>query len=147
MNLLHIQHFLEDVQGDTTTTLSIYNGAKKIFFEVIPKPPIFQYNKRMRKCLPDSVRCFQIIAPNHYQSNVVMDAFLNDQSTNAERHQCESFRDGDWIIFQCPRCIRYERRLNWRTGEMKVQEGEDPYIMHAGEYFPNEYQHALTCTN
>ena len=76
-----------------------------------------------------------------------MDAFLDNNSTDTDRHQCESYRDGDWIIFTCPKCLNYERRLNWRTGEMMVKDGEDPYILHAGEYFPTEYQHAMVCVN
>jgi len=40
-----------------------------------------------------------------------------------ETHHCTSFRDGDWIVWRCPHCERYERRLNGRTGEMKIARG------------------------
>lgn len=35
-------------------------------------------------------------------------------------HQCTSFRQGDTIVWKCPLCIGYERRLNLVTGEMSV---------------------------
>ena len=38
-------------------------------------------------------------------------------------HHCTSHRDGDWIIWRCPRCEGYERRYNWRTTEMRVKRG------------------------
>lgn len=40
-----------------------------------------------------------------------------------ETHHCTSYRDGDWIVWRCPHCERYERRLNWQTGEMRVNRG------------------------
>lgn len=56
-----------------------------------------------------------------------------------EAHECKSFRNGDWIIFRCPKCPDYERRINWRTGKMKVK-NDDPHINHRGQYFPVEYK-------
>ena len=40
-----------------------------------------------------------------------------------ETHHCTSHRDGDWIVWRCPYCEGYERKMNWRTGEMKVKRG------------------------
>ena len=40
-----------------------------------------------------------------------------------ETHHCTSYRDGDWIVWRCPQCERYERRYNGRTGEMKIARG------------------------
>jgi len=40
-----------------------------------------------------------------------------------ETHHCTSYRDGDWIVWRCPHCERYERRYNGRTGEMKIARG------------------------
>ncbi|MFN0175766.1 MAG: hypothetical protein ACKVU0_14030 [Saprospiraceae bacterium] len=40
-----------------------------------------------------------------------------------ETHHCTSYRDGDWIVWRCPHCERYERRYNGRTGEMKIVRG------------------------
>ena len=37
------------------------------------------------------------------------------------RHNCESVRDGDWIIFTCPRYPGYKRKINWRTHKMSVE--------------------------
>lgn len=38
-------------------------------------------------------------------------------------HQCTTHRFGDWIIWRCPLCPTYERRLNAVTGEMKIKRG------------------------
>lgn len=54
-------------------------------------------------------------------------------------HKCSAYRDGDWIVFYCPRCHGYERRINWRTGEIKSQNVAKD-ISHSGEYFPVEYR-------
>lgn len=37
------------------------------------------------------------------------------------QHTCTSYSDGDWIVWICPQCEGYERRLNWQTGEMKIK--------------------------
>lgn len=55
---------------------------------------------------------------------------------NIEQHDCEAHRDGDWIIYKCPRCQDYERKYNWRTGSMKVSGGNEN-IAHSGRYIPN----------
>ena len=60
-------------------------------------------------------------------------------------HKCESIRDGDWIIFTCPKCPGYERRLNWRTKEMKIKNGNS--FSHSGDYFPFEFKDAFTNVN
>ncbi len=69
------------------------------------------------------------------------------EETPAEAHHCESYRDGDWIVFLCPKCEGYERRLNWRTGDMKVRDTSDTQVRHSGEYFPDELGYAFTCAN
>lgn len=38
-------------------------------------------------------------------------------------HHCTSHRDGDWVIWRCPQCADYERRMNWQTGEMHIRRG------------------------
>ena len=38
---------------------------------------------------------------------------------NTEKHACQSRLEGNWIIWTCPHCPDYERKLNWRTGETK----------------------------
>ncbi|MFK7847341.1 MAG: hypothetical protein AB8G77_18745 [Rhodothermales bacterium] len=76
---------------------------------------------------------------------------MNDLSGNskqaADEHACESYRDGDWIVFLCPQCETYERRLNWRTGDMKVRDNTETHVRHSGEYFPDEMGYAFTCPN
>ena len=36
-------------------------------------------------------------------------------------HHCTSHVDGDWIVWRCPICTDYERRLNHKTGKMAVK--------------------------
>lgn len=38
----------------------------------------------------------------------------------ADVHFCTSHREGDVIIWRCPLCEGYERRLDFRTGKMRV---------------------------
>ncbi len=64
---------------------------------------------------------------------------------NSTHHECESFREGDWIIYKCPYCD-YEMRENWRTGEYKVKNIK-MNIRHSGSYFPIEYRDALINQN
>ncbi|MCB0522176.1 MAG: hypothetical protein H6577_14030 [Lewinellaceae bacterium] len=54
---------------------------------------------------------------------------------NQEQHQCLSHREGDWIIFHCPICKDYERRINWKTREVKVRRGSST-AAHAGSHAP-----------
>ncbi|RMF58040.1 MAG: hypothetical protein D6748_09825 [Calditrichaeota bacterium] len=61
-------------------------------------------------------------------------------------HECESHREGDWIVFHCPECPDYERRINWRTGEMIVK-NSDPFIRHQGHHIPEEFKDALLNVN
>jgi len=60
-------------------------------------------------------------------------------------HQCQSFRNGDWIIHRCIQCD-YELRDNWRTGEMIVKNGKKE-INHSGSYFPEEYSEVYRNVN
>ncbi|MBK8426398.1 MAG: hypothetical protein IPL27_10725 [Lewinellaceae bacterium] len=41
----------------------------------------------------------------------------------SDTHHCTSHRDGDWVIWRCPHCTDYERRMNWQTGEMRTLHG------------------------
>lgn len=61
-----------------------------------------------------------------------------DPKPDSLHHKCDAFRNGDWIIFRCPICKDYERRLNWRTGEMRVR-NDKPEVYHHGNYMPGEY--------
>jgi hypothetical protein len=69
-----------------------------------------------------------------------------NHSSDTEVHECESHRKGDWIIFRCPLCPDYERRMNWRTGEMNVKNNTAD-INHTGSYFPYEYLGAFVNVN
>lgn len=53
-------------------------------------------------------------------------------------HNCDSYRNGDWIIFYCNKCKDYERRINWKTGKMIVK-NDNFDILHIGLYVPTEY--------
>lgn len=69
---------------------------------------------------------------------------LGNQSAN--QHVCQSQRDGDWIIFTCSKCPDYERRVNWRTGQMSVTHGL-LHVAHIGTHLPAEIAYALRHIN
>lgn len=54
---------------------------------------------------------------------------------NEEQHPCIGHQEGDWIIFTCPLCLDYERRINWKTSEIKVRKG-DSTANHFGSHAP-----------
>lgn len=62
-----------------------------------------------------------------------MEYNLNDQ--NGDQHQTIGHRDGDWIIFTCPICRDYERRINWKTHKVMVKKGNST-ASHAGSHAP-----------
>ena len=39
----------------------------------------------------------------------------------SHRHECKSYREGDWIIFYCLKCKNYIKKFNARTGEFKTK--------------------------
>lgn len=75
----------------------------------------------------------------------VIDIDLNP-TPDSEHHKCQAARNGDWIIFQCPKCQDYERRLNWRTGETRSR-NVSATIDHHGGYFPREFKEAFENAN
>jgi hypothetical protein len=50
-----------------------------------------------------------------------------------DQHECESSKEGDWVIFRCPICKGYERRIHAVTGEMKVKHANST-ARHTGSY-------------
>ncbi|MFQ5604160.1 MAG: hypothetical protein ACE5HS_12915 [bacterium] len=69
------------------------------------------------------------------------------QPAESQSHSCFAVRDGDWIIFRCSICADYERRINWRTGKMKVHSKNSAQIRHNGVYLPNEYKEVYMNSN
>ena len=60
---------------------------------------------------------------------------FESDSENENIHNCECSREGDWLVFTCPECPDYERRMNWKTGEMHLK-GGDEMILHRGSFIP-----------
>ena len=52
------------------------------------------------------------------------------------KHLCASRQRGDWLYFKCPLCD-YQRKMNWKTGEMKTFGGKEG-VLHAGFNLPPE---------
>jgi hypothetical protein len=52
------------------------------------------------------------------------------------RHTCKSHQEGDWIVFTCPQCEGYERRININTGKMETRALENNDILHIGNFQP-----------
>jgi hypothetical protein len=48
-----------------------------------------------------------------------------------DQHECNSVMEGDWVVFRCPICRDYERRINAVTGEMRVKNGSSTF-RHSG---------------
>ena len=52
---------------------------------------------------------------------------VNFQATlTDDMHKCSSHWEGDWIIFKCPICKDYERKINWLNGKMTVKNNKSP---------------------
>jgi hypothetical protein len=49
-------------------------------------------------------------------------------------HECEARVEGEWVVYTCPKCPAYERRINQRTDEMTSQ--GVGIIQHSGTYAP-----------
>jgi hypothetical protein len=62
--------------------------------------------------------------------------FANNNLSDADVHLCEARREGDWVVFTCPHCADFERRLNFVTGQFHIQADGNPYILHEGTYQP-----------
>ncbi len=58
-------------------------------------------------------------------------------------HHCTSHREGNWIVWRCPHCPGYERRLNWQTGQMRVRRGGSE-AQHTGASTKAQDMSALT---
>jgi len=59
-----------------------------------------------------------------------------------DQHECDSVKDGDWIVFRCSICPDYERRINTVTGETKVKNGNST-VHHSGRHMyssPGDYR-------
>jgi hypothetical protein len=75
--------------------------------------------------------------PNNNREREKMQEISFGSSNNVTRHECEAQRDGEWLIFRCPICPDYERRMNWRTGETFARQPY-PEIQHSGFHFSHE---------
>ena len=56
-------------------------------------------------------------------------------SEPADYHHCIGHKEGDWVIFTCLQCRDYERRINWKTGEMTTRSGGSDFL-HKGYSAP-----------
>lgn len=63
-----------------------------------------------------------------------------------DHHQCTSHREGDWITWKCPYCRGYERKMNWKTGEMRLKTGGSQ-ALHSGSSTKESNMEALTRYN
>lgn len=58
----------------------------------------------------------------------------NSVKIKGDGHACYAEQEGDWVVFRCPVCKDYERRMNIKTGEMQSQVSEENKIPHHGFY-------------
>lgn len=54
-------------------------------------------------------------------------------------HRCTGETQGDWILYRCPLCAGYERRVNWKTG-VTITRGQNEF-QHFGS--PGAFNNAL----
>ena len=69
-----------------------------------------------------------------------------DRTPGKETHVCEARREGDWIVYTCPKCPGYERRINQRTDEMKYK-GFGANVRHEGKSIGSELLSVFINTN
>jgi predicted nucleic-acid-binding Zn-ribbon protein len=50
-----------------------------------------------------------------------------------KKHKCNAIQSGQWIVFTCPQCS-YVRWWNQKTDQMVITEGEDPTVLHEGQF-------------
>lgn len=65
---------------------------------------------------------------------------LHFSSGDPDSHTCESRREGAWVIFTCPVCAEFERRINMETGELRTIPAADPCILHHGSFMPAGFE-------
>jgi hypothetical protein len=54
-----------------------------------------------------------------------------------DRHECISWHENDWVVFQCPTC-GFSRKLNYRNGKMVTLQRGDQNVLHSGIHAPGE---------
>ena len=69
-----------------------------------------------------------------------MDDKRKEMYTNLERHVCQSWQEGDWVIFRCTECY-FKRKLNWKTGEVKLINPGQFDALHSGMNIPFQQEH------
>ena len=60
---------------------------------------------------------------------------LSFESGWLNHHNCNSSTEGDWVVFRCPICKSYERRINMLTGETRVK-NIISVVSHSGLHIP-----------
>jgi hypothetical protein len=63
------------------------------------------------------------------------------------RHQCETRMEGQWIVFTCPVCDDYERRIHSVTKETRVKRNPDNPYNHGGSFIRPGFDAVDSCPN
>lgn len=59
------------------------------------------------------------------------------ENQDREIHTCESRQEGDRIIYTCPKCRNYKRRVNIVTREMILVNSDISFdVYHQGNFMP-----------
>ncbi len=60
---------------------------------------------------------------------------LNVQFSSPEiTHTCEAKIEGKWIVFTCPQCREYRRKMHQENGRNDYDSMGNPEILHQGFY-------------
>ncbi|MBK6931288.1 MAG: hypothetical protein IPH12_10645 [Saprospirales bacterium] len=73
--------------------------------------------------------------------------FNFDTSGDTPKHTCTARRDGVWVVFSCPLCPGFERRMNIQTGVMRVKPGAHPQVLHQGSFTPVGLENSYSLLN
>lgn len=75
-----------------------------------------------------------------------MDNKRKELYTDLERHSCQSWQEEDWVFFHCPEC-GFKRKLNWKTGDVKLIKAGKFDALHSGMNIPFQQEHIQIDSN
>jgi hypothetical protein len=61
-------------------------------------------------------------------------SLIEFNSSEDGKHKCSSKREGDWVVYSCPHCPDFQKRINLKTGEMESESDDTNYYLHSGSY-------------
>jgi hypothetical protein len=69
-----------------------------------------------------------------YLSNPFNFLEMTEIKFNSDAHECELEIKGNWIVFTCPLCPNYRRKMHMKTGEIVNENTGKVEANHSGVY-------------